>query len=104
MNEDLRYNAWRNSAIKEAHKKNYGRKKCKKVLMIDATDYPLVRVVKPFSPVDVSGDDPLTNLDEELRMYLWSFHEFEEVDTRAVRSDILFSDLAAITRKKWGLL
>jgi hypothetical protein len=52
------------------------KKECKKVLIIDATDYPLIRVIEPLSPIGISGDDPLDLL-EEFHMRLWTFHEFD---------------------------
>ena len=52
------------------------KKKCKKVLIIDTTDYPLVRVIVPLSPEGISGDDPLDLL-EEFHMRLWTFREFD---------------------------
>lgn len=61
------------------------RRKCKKVLIIDATDYPLIRVVRPFSPVGISGDKLLTGIKWELRTHLWCFYDFDYVDVSPIR-------------------
>jgi len=52
------------------------RKKCKKVLIIDATDYPLIRVIKPLTPEGLSGSSNVAELLEGFSMKLWAFYDY----------------------------
>jgi len=47
------------------------RKRCKRVMIIDATDYPLVRVIKPLPA------EP-----ETYRWAVWSFRELERKEVK----------------------
>ena len=49
------------------------------VLIIDATDYPRVRVIKTFSGKGVSSDEPL-DLEEELGPYFWEYYDYQPED------------------------
>lgn len=51
---------------------------CKKVLIIDATNYPLVKVTKPLSPVGFLHDEPLYG-DEEVLYYL-EYYDYQPED------------------------
>jgi len=55
------------------------KKPCNKVLLIDATRYPLVRVIRFLSSKGVSGDEPLV-FEEEFQTHMWEYYDYQPED------------------------
>jgi len=78
----LRHDAWRKRSVQEWHdliKYREWQSRKRVVMVIDATDYPLVKVLKPLSSKGISGDEPL-DLGEELGPYFWEFYDYQPED------------------------
>ena len=68
------------------HERNYGKlhMRHRKVLIIDALDYPLIKVTKPFSLRGALDNLPLYG-DEEAEAFFLSFYDYQPEDLEGGR-------------------